>query len=145
MPSCGYRFELHKDDLSIRSQPALRDGWRSPLHRPQCRRFWRAEFAQMHTDQTWWRGRPCCLRHPSLTQSAPLNEPHLSTGSVESCGQTAAWEPSGTSWHSTPEFWTGQRNTKQMTYCLHTTLYVQVRYKMSILSKLSSLFQHCPV
>lgn len=98
------------DSLHQRSHASLRDGWRSPLHCLQCRRFWCADFAQKHTDRTQWRWRLCCIHLPSLTLESPLTELHLSTVSVESCGRTAAWEPSGSGWHSSPEFCTGRRN-----------------------------------
>lgn len=115
VPSCGGRPSCTKTiyAVSMSGHASLRGGWRSPLHCLQCRRFWGAEFAQKHTDQTWWRWHLCCLHLPSRTAAAaPLTELHLSTVSVESCGQTAAWEPSGSGWHSSPDFWTGRRNQK---------------------------------
>lgn len=108
---------LHKGHLlyfSIRGHVPLTDGWRSPLRRLLGRWFWCAEFAQKHTDQTWWRRGLCCRHPPSLTLVALLTELHLSTVSVESCGRTAAWVPSGSGWHSSPEFWTARGNKKQL-------------------------------
>lgn len=127
MPSCGSRSSCKKKTylsqlLSISSQAALRDGWRSPLHCLQCPQFWCVEFAQKRTNQTWWRLHLCCPHPPSLTPMAPLTELHLSTVSVESCGQTVAWEVSESGWRSSPEFWTGRRN-KGQTYGIHKYSY----------------------
>lgn len=110
VPSCGGRSSC--TETTCGCQASLRGGWRSLLPCLRCQRFWCADFAQKHTDQTRWTGHLCCLRLPSLTLPSPLNEPRLSTVSVESCGQTAPWEPSGSGWRSSPEFWAERRNKK---------------------------------
>ena len=109
-PVVAAEVEKHFWQFSISNSSALRDGWRNPLHHLHRQWFWHAGFAQKHTDQTCLRW---CLCRLHLHLSAPLIELHLSNVSVESCGQTAPEEPSESSWHSSPEFWTRMRNKKQ--------------------------------
>lgn len=128
MPSCG-RKSSYKNNvciyLSISVSASVRDGWRSPLDCLQSRQFWCVEFAQKHTDQTWWRLHLCCPHPPSLTLTVPLAELHLSTVSVESCGQTVAWEASEPDWRSSPEFWTGRKNKKINLYHPHVYMFTE--------------------
>lgn len=98
------------------------DGWRNPPHRLLGRQFWCAEFAQRRTGQTRWRRHLCCPRPPSLSPVAARVELHLSSGSVENCGQTAAWVPSGSGWHSSPEFWTGWENKTKKLHNISTPI-----------------------
>lgn len=117
VPSCGGMSSYTKAicGVSASEDTPFTDGWRNSRCRLLGWPFWCAEFAQRHTEETRWRRRLCCLHPPSLILVAAQIELHLSSESVENCGQTAAWVPSGSGWHSSPEFWAGWENKTKMT------------------------------
>lgn len=117
--------------LSISVSASVRDGWHSPRDCLQSRQFWCVEFAQMHTHQTWWTLLLRCPHPPFLTPRGQLAE-HLSTVSVESCGQTVSLEASEPDWRSSPEIWTERRNKNKHVSSSHVHVY-RKKYFMLLL------------